>query len=83
MRLDQSLMAEPFGNVEGYAHPEGLRVPVPSATETGSTGRPAQPMRRASNADGLPALIEFVCAPGSTDLALCIPDLGEDTRRLV
>jgi hypothetical protein len=54
-----------------------------SATITDSGGNPVKPMRRLSYADGLPALIEFICAPGSTGFTVAIPGLGTFTQPLV
>lgn len=58
-------------------------VIAPSATVTDSTGKPVKPQRRVSYTDGLPALIEFICAPGSTAFTLSIPGLGSYTQPLV
>lgn len=54
-----------------------------SATITDSSGNPVTPLRRSSYADGLPALIEFICAPGSTGFTVAIPGLGTFTQPLV
>lgn len=54
----------------------------PSATIVDSTGQPVKPLRRSSYADGLPALIEFVCAQGSTSFTLTIPSVGTFTQHL-
>lgn len=54
-----------------------------SATVTDSTGSPVKPLRRSSYSDGLPALIEFICAPGSTSFTVTIPDIGTFTQPLV
>jgi len=54
-----------------------------SATVTDSTGAPVKPLRRTSYVDGLPALIEFICAPGSTSFTLTIPDAGSFTQPFV
>jgi hypothetical protein len=54
-----------------------------SATITDSTGKPVKPLRRPSYADGLPALIEFICAPGSTAFTVSISDVGTFTQPLV
>ena len=54
-----------------------------SATVTDSTGKTVKPLRRSSYADGLPALIEFICAPGSTGFAVSIPDVGTFAQPLV
>lgn len=56
---------------------------VPSATVSDSTGKPVKVLRRASYTDGLPALIEFICAPGSTAFVLNIPGVGTYTQPLV
>lgn len=45
----------------------------PSATITDSTGAPVKPKDRESYADGLPALLEFTMAPGSTSFTLNLP----------
>lgn len=58
-------------------------VIAPSATISDSTGKPVKPLRRASYTDGLPALIEFICAPGSTAFVMNIPGLGTYTQPLV
>jgi len=50
---------------------------------TDSTGKPVKPLRRSSYTDGLPALIEFICAPGATAFTLNIPGLGSYTQPLV
>ena len=47
---------------------------APSATVTDSTGQPVKPVGRASYADGLPALLEFTMAKGSTAFTLALPD---------
>jgi len=54
-----------------------------SATISDSTGKPVKPLRRASYTDGLPALVEFICAPGSTAFVMNIPGLGTYTQPLV
>lgn len=54
-----------------------------SATITDSGGNPVKPLRRSSYADGLPALVEFICAPGSTGFTVSIPGLGTFTQPLV
>jgi hypothetical protein len=54
-----------------------------SATVTDSTGKSVKPLRRASYTDGLPALIEFICAPSSTSFTLNIPGAGNFTQPLV
>lgn len=56
---------------------------APSATVTDSTGKPVKTLRRASYADGLPALVEFICSPGTTAFTLCIPGHGSYTQPLV
>jgi hypothetical protein len=56
---------------------------APSGTVTDSTGKPVKPLRRSSYSDGLPALIEFVCAPGSTSFTIVIPGAGSFTQPLV
>ena len=55
-------------------------VLAPSATVVDSTGAAVKPLRRSSYADGLPALIEFVCAPGATSFTLTIPGAGTFTQ---
>jgi hypothetical protein len=54
-----------------------------SAVVTDSFGNPVMPLRRASYADGLPALIEFVCAPGSTGFTVNIPSVGTFNQPLI
>ena len=54
-----------------------------TATVVDSNGRAVKPLRRDSYADGLPALIEFVCSPGSTSFTLTIPEVGSFTQPLV
>lgn len=54
-----------------------------SAMITDSGGNAVKPLRRLSYADGLPALIEFTCAPGSTGFTVAIPGLGTFTQPLV
>lgn len=46
---------------------------APSATITDSTGAVVTPKDRASYLDGLPALLEFTMAPGSTSFTLVLP----------
>jgi hypothetical protein len=54
-----------------------------SATITDSNGNAVVPLRRSSYSDGLPALIEFICSPGSTSFAVTIPDVGSFTQPLI
>jgi hypothetical protein len=54
-----------------------------SATITDSNGNPVMPLRRSSYADGLPALIEFICSPDSTSFTVTIPDVGSFTQPLI
>jgi len=54
-----------------------------SATILDSYGKAVKPLRRNSYADGLPALIEFVCSHGATSFTLTIPEVGSFTQPLV
>jgi hypothetical protein len=45
-----------------------------------SFNKPVKPLRRNSYSDGLPALLEFICSPGSTSFTLSIPNVGTFTQ---
>lgn len=47
---------------------------APSATIVDSTGQAVKPLRRASYADGLPALVEFSMTRNSTSFTLTLPN---------
>ena len=46
---------------------------APSASIVDSNGQTVRPLRRASYADGLPTLVEFMMSPGSTAFTLTLP----------
>jgi hypothetical protein len=56
---------------------------APSATITDSTGRQVRKVGGGSYSDGLPALIEFICAPEATAFTLNIPGAGVFPQPLI
>ncbi len=54
---------------------------APSATLVDSKGVPVKPLRRASYADGLPALVEFTMSPGANAFTLTLPNGQAFTQR--
>lgn len=56
---------------------------APSATIIDSSGQPVKRVGGGSFSDGLPALIEFICAPNATSFTLTIPGAGEFPQPLI